>query len=679
MKDNKACTSASKWLDSTLFLKLSVALTLLGQVSAQHGSGICSCSPSFMTFKILFNLTCPGNIDKATRPGIADTACEAGNIDGGNDQNTDYVPVTITKVEILELDADQGVLKGVTNTGDFVNGQEFNYTSVAVDNPELDIAVNGLQMTLDGRNLNGDQILNTWVIVFTNECGIFPLLEAGDEIGWTEFVSSTLPQAQYCPGVPTDAPSAFPSVSALPSTEPSLSPSDYPSSLPSWSPSVNPSSIPTFSPSANPTLSPSVNPTDDPTLSPSVNPTDDPTLSPSVYPTLSPFVYPTSFPSWSPSVQPTAFPSPLNTNTDFPTESPSMEPTALPSDSCPPISRKPTKMPSHFQKKTKTPYGGKKSKNQSPDEGKKSKSHSVDGGKKSKTYSPTDEYYSTKGGKGAKNSKSLGGKKQVDIYTKKYKEGEEKKKYKIIKAKQHRQLVREHPGTEYDDSSKGVYSQYGGKKSGGHEPTPYKPTPKPTTPLPVLCPEVIKDKKNHPPRPQMDKQTSVPSKGKKSPLSKGTLYPTTGKGKGEFSPSKGKGEERSTGKGKRGDIASSGKGKGQGKGKGIDAPSPSKGKGSEDSSDVEKGKGKGSEDSADVGKGKGKGSEDSSDVGKGKGKGSEDSTDMGKGKGMSKAPFPGKGKGNADYSKGKGSMEAPVPSKGKGNPYPSSKGKGSSL
>lgn len=154
-----------------------------------------------MTFKILLNMTCPGNIDATVRPGINATDCFAGNLDPANDVNTDFVPVTITKIQILELDRNQGIIKEDSRQGAFVDEQEFNYTSIAVSDPELDQEVGGLQMTLDGRNANDDQIVNNWIILFTNECNIFPLFEVGDQIGWTEFVSMTLPQAQFCPGL----------------------------------------------------------------------------------------------------------------------------------------------------------------------------------------------------------------------------------------------------------------------------------------------------------------------------------------------------------------------------------------------------------------------------------------------------------------------------------------------
>ena len=135
------------------------------------------------------------------RPGISETACEALNQDGTQPDDGDDVPVTITSVQILELNREDQPLSQETRDGVFVDGQEFNYTSVTVRNPDLDEAVGALQIALDGRNAQGAQIINSWIIKFTNECGIFPLLEADDQIGWTVFVSSTLPEAKFCPGM----------------------------------------------------------------------------------------------------------------------------------------------------------------------------------------------------------------------------------------------------------------------------------------------------------------------------------------------------------------------------------------------------------------------------------------------------------------------------------------------
>ena len=146
---------------------------------------------------------------------------------------------------------------------------------------------------------------------------------------------------------PSSEPSLSPSQSAAPTSQPSLNPSlsSQPSSQPSMSPSVSaePSSEPSLSPSQStePTSQPSLNPSlssqpsSQPSLSPSVSalPTSEPSLSPSKS------TEPTSQPSFNPSIST----SPTTQPSDSPTTStaPSSEPSSAPS-----ISSAPSDVPS---------------------------------------------------------------------------------------------------------------------------------------------------------------------------------------------------------------------------------------------------------------------------------------------------------------------------------------------
>ena len=48
----------------------------------------------------------------------------------------------------------------------------------------------GLQMSVTGENAAGVTIINTWVILYENDCTTFPVLTDGNQIGWTVFVSA---------------------------------------------------------------------------------------------------------------------------------------------------------------------------------------------------------------------------------------------------------------------------------------------------------------------------------------------------------------------------------------------------------------------------------------------------------------------------------------------------------
>jgi hypothetical protein len=48
----------------------------------------------------------------------------------------------------------------------------------------------GLQITLAGRNAEEQDLVDFWLIIFDNECGVFPVVLEGQQIGWTIFVST---------------------------------------------------------------------------------------------------------------------------------------------------------------------------------------------------------------------------------------------------------------------------------------------------------------------------------------------------------------------------------------------------------------------------------------------------------------------------------------------------------
>jgi hypothetical protein len=148
-------------------------------------------------------------------------------------------------------------------------------------------------------------------------------------------------------------------MTALPSFEPSASPTVLPTSLPTQGPTVaptkNPTNTPSMMPTKTPTASPSRFPTATPTASPSFQPSTSPTFSPTPSPTQVPTVAPTKNPSASPTRVPTLTPtksptfSPTRAGetvrpTRMPTASPTRRPTARPTQS--PTTSEPSLSPS---------------------------------------------------------------------------------------------------------------------------------------------------------------------------------------------------------------------------------------------------------------------------------------------------------------------------------------------
>ena len=136
--------------------------------------------------------------------------------------------------------------------------------------------------------------------------------------------------ADNCPrtcGQCADEPSAAPSLTSLPTMQPTTKPSPSPTASPTKSPSAKPSHSPTSAPSRSPSKSPTTKPSVSPTSKPSTKPSNKPSFQPSAHRTRPPSPMPSPFPRLEPSSEPSKIPS------DEPSRSPSSEPSRIPSTS----------------------------------------------------------------------------------------------------------------------------------------------------------------------------------------------------------------------------------------------------------------------------------------------------------------------------------------------------------
>jgi hypothetical protein len=187
MTDRNITTSrTSAWV---FFLIVEV---LLRPVSAQVGVELCACFPSVYTFVLEFDQLCEET--SISGAGVDRTGCSVTPADESV-EFTDEVPVAVSSIDVLELGLNLAVIATTQVIGTFRSGDSFAYSSV-VSTPEgIDMVTErgvfpgGLQLNINGRNALGEFITNVWVIVFNNECGIFPVISEGDQIGWTKFVS----------------------------------------------------------------------------------------------------------------------------------------------------------------------------------------------------------------------------------------------------------------------------------------------------------------------------------------------------------------------------------------------------------------------------------------------------------------------------------------------------------
>jgi hypothetical protein len=153
------------------------------------GTDICGCQPVTYTFTFDFGLTCDdGTI---SGPGINETACLTEVRGEAEVPEEDKVPVTVQSIQIFELDENKQVFSQTVRTGTFLDGSNFTYTSIIstisdLEDPEQ--LPRGLQLVITGLNNKEESTVQTYIITYTNDCGIFPILTEGQRYGWTIFV-----------------------------------------------------------------------------------------------------------------------------------------------------------------------------------------------------------------------------------------------------------------------------------------------------------------------------------------------------------------------------------------------------------------------------------------------------------------------------------------------------------
>jgi hypothetical protein len=102
--------------------------------------------------------------------------------------------VEVTSVDVLELDQLFSPLQQRTYPGPFQFGDSINYISTATTDPPMIIGnvTRSIQLNIFATNALGQDIVNFYLIAFTNDCDAYPVLNQGDSAGWTQFVSGNV-------------------------------------------------------------------------------------------------------------------------------------------------------------------------------------------------------------------------------------------------------------------------------------------------------------------------------------------------------------------------------------------------------------------------------------------------------------------------------------------------------
>jgi hypothetical protein len=70
-----------------------------------------------------------------------------------------------------------------------IRSQYTSITATETDMLNSSSIPRGFQLSLTGRNAIEQNIVNNWVVLYDNDCGIFPVVTEGMVAGWTVFVS----------------------------------------------------------------------------------------------------------------------------------------------------------------------------------------------------------------------------------------------------------------------------------------------------------------------------------------------------------------------------------------------------------------------------------------------------------------------------------------------------------
>jgi hypothetical protein len=153
------------------------------------GKTLCACQPSFYTLTLDFGLTCQD--ETISGPGIVEPPACFTRPDGPEDVD-DKVPVTVGSIQIIELDQRLQAVNQQVELGNFSDGSSINFTSIiatGADTLTTTSLPRAMQLLITGENAAGQSLVNTFLLRYSNNCSVYPVLLNDQNNGWIVFVS----------------------------------------------------------------------------------------------------------------------------------------------------------------------------------------------------------------------------------------------------------------------------------------------------------------------------------------------------------------------------------------------------------------------------------------------------------------------------------------------------------
>lgn len=193
---------------TTMLMAFFFVLQLICRINLSYGQEIvvgvdvCACQPIVYELTFDLSMSCSDNTINNTEllPGINDTNCIQFAGPGGNSETIGdrLIPITISDITVEESNLQFIIIARQLYNGTFRTGDSIQYTSsiVNISDTDTDIDVDNiphaLTVTMNGNTSLGFTVVNTWVIVFDNDCQTYPVLYNGLTIGWTTLVRTNM-------------------------------------------------------------------------------------------------------------------------------------------------------------------------------------------------------------------------------------------------------------------------------------------------------------------------------------------------------------------------------------------------------------------------------------------------------------------------------------------------------
>jgi hypothetical protein len=113
---------------------------------------------------------------------------------------TDFVPISVSNVQMSEsAPLFAGGNRNNSVAGYLEPGETFQYCFSRIDSDTGEkFTLGNWASFVFALNAKSQVLINAFFIIFSNDCNVFPLISAGDQMGWLTVIDVQQPGADEC-------------------------------------------------------------------------------------------------------------------------------------------------------------------------------------------------------------------------------------------------------------------------------------------------------------------------------------------------------------------------------------------------------------------------------------------------------------------------------------------------